>query len=137
MSLRSGAFWLRGGVPITALAIALAGCGKPSYCSKVSDLKRSVQQIRHIDPLSTGSTSVVHTVNGIEKSTDAAINAAKSDFPKETQALSSTYAALKGTATQVSGGRTSRANLTTLAVQAAAFANAVDDFKTATNSNCS
>jgi len=35
--------------------------------------------------------------------------------------------------TQVSA-RTSRANLTTLAVQATAFANAVDDFKTATNS---
>ena len=137
MSLRSGAFWLRGGVPITALAIALAGCGKPSYCSKVSDLKNSVQQIRNIDPLSTGSTSVVHTVNGIEKSTNAAISAAKSDFPTETQALSSSYAALKGTATQVSGGQTSRANLTTLAVQAAAFANAVDDFKTATNSKCS
>jgi hypothetical protein len=137
MSLRSGRSWLRGGLAITALAIVLPGCGKPSYCSKVSDLKRSVQQIRHIDPLSTGSTSVVHTVNGIEKNTNAAITAAKSDFPKETQALSSSYAALNGTVTQVSGGRTSRANLTTLAVQAAAFANAVDDFKTATNSKCS
>ena len=102
----------------------------------MSDLKRSVQQIRHIDPLTTGSTSVVHTVNGIEKNTNAAITAAKSDFPQETQALSSSYATLKGTVTQVSA-RTSRANLTTLAVQAAAFANAVDDFKTATNSKCS
>jgi hypothetical protein len=137
MSLRSGGFWLRGGLAITALAIPLSGCGKPSYCSKVSDLKRSVQQIRNIDPLSTGSTSVVHTVNGIEKNTNATITAAKSDFPQETQALSSSYAALKGTVTQVSGGRTNRANLTTLAVQAAAFANAVDDFKTATNSKCS
>jgi len=135
MSLRSGGSWLRGGLAITALAIVLPGCGKPSYCSKASDLKRSVQQIRHIDPLTTGSTSVVHTVNGIEKNTNTAITAAKSDFPQETQALSSSYATLKGTVTQVSA-RTSRANLTTLAVQAAAFANAVDDFKTATNSKC-
>ena len=103
----------------------------------MSDLKHSVQQIRNIDPLSTGSTSIVHTVNGIEKNTNAAISAAKSDFPTETQALSSSYAALKGTVTQVSAGRTSRANLTTLALQTAAFANAVDDFKTATNSKCS
>ena len=128
---------LLGCLAIAALAVPLTGCGKPSYCSKVSDLKGSVKQIKNVDPLSTGSNSIVHTVNQIEKNTNAVVSSAKSDFPSQTQALSSTYSALKGTVTQVSAGQTSKATLTTLAVQVNAFANAVDDFKTATNSKCS
>jgi hypothetical protein len=128
---------MRGGLAIAAVAVPLTGCGsKPSYCSKVTDLKSSVKQIKNVNPLSTGSNSIVHTVNQIEKNTNAVISSAKKDFPGETQALSSSYSALKGTATQVSSGQTSRATLTTLAVQVNAFANAVDDFKTKTKSKC-
>jgi hypothetical protein len=126
-----------GGFVIAVLAAPLTGCGKPSYCSKVSDLKSSVKQIRNIDPLSTGSNSIVHSFNQIEKDTKAVVSSAKSDFPSETQALSSSYSALKGTVTKVSAGQTSRATLTTLALQVHAFANTVDDFKTTTNSKCS
>jgi hypothetical protein len=130
--------WMLGGLAIAAVAVPLAGCGsKPSYCSKVSDLKGSVKQIKNVNPLSTGSNSIVHTVNQIEKNTNAVVSSAKSDFPSQTQALSSSYAALKATVTQVSAGQTSKATLATLAVQVNAFANAVDDFKTATNSKCS
>jgi len=136
MSLRSGKSWLPGGLAITALAIVLPGCGKPSYCSKVSDLQA-------LGPADQAHRSADHGLDlgrphrqPHRENTNAAITAAKSDFPQETQALSSSYATLKGTVTQVSA-RTSRANLTTLAVQATAFANAVDDFKTATNSKCS
>jgi hypothetical protein len=125
-------------VLLAATGLVLTGCGsKPSYCSKVSDLKTSVKQIKNVDPLSTGSNSIVHTVNQIEKNTNAVVSSAKKDFPSESQALSSSYSALKGTVTQVSAGQTSRATLTTLAVQVNAFANAVDDFKTATKSKCS
>jgi hypothetical protein len=77
------------------------------------------------------------SVNQIEKNTNAVVSSAKSDFPSQTQALSSSYSVLKGTVTQVSAGQTTKATLTTLAVQVNAFANAVDDFKTATNSKCS
>jgi hypothetical protein len=129
--------WMLGGLAIAVLAAPLTGCGKPSYCSKVSDLKGSVKQIKNVDPLSTGSNSIVHTVNQIEKNTNAVVSSAKSDFPSQSQALSSSYSALKATVTQVSAGQTSKAILTTLAVQVNAFANAVDDFKTATNSKCS
>jgi hypothetical protein len=126
-----------GAAAVVALAAPLAGCGKPSYCSKVDDLKSSVAQIKNVNPLSTGSNSIVHTVNQIEKSTKAVVSSAKSDFPNETQALSSSYSALRGTVSQVSGGQTSRSTLTTLAAQVVTFANAVDDFKSATKSKCS
>jgi hypothetical protein len=129
--------WMLGGFLIAVMAAPLTGCGKPSYCSKVSDLKSSVKQIKNIDPLSTGSNSIVHSFNQVEKDTKAVVSSAKSDFPSETQALSSSYSALKGTVTQVSAGQTSRATLTTLAAQVTTFANTVDDFETTTKSKCS
>ena len=94
-----------GGFVIAVMAAPLTGCGKPSYCSKVSDLKSSVKQIKNIDPLSTGSNSFVHTFNQIEKDTKAVVSSAKSDFPSETQALSSSYSALKGTVIRSPPGR--------------------------------
>lgn len=69
--------------------------------------------------------------------TNAVVSSAESDFPSQTQALSRSYSPLKATVTQVSAGQTSKATLATLAVQVKALANAVDDFKTATNSKCS
>jgi uncharacterized protein YoxC len=126
-----------GAAAVVALSVPLVGCGKPSYCSKVDDLKSSVAQIKNVNPVSTGSNSIVHTVNQIEKNINSVVSSAKSDFPNETRALSSSYSALKGTVTQVSGGQTSRSTLTTLAAQAVTFANAVDDFRSATKSKCS
>jgi hypothetical protein len=75
--------------------------------------------------------------HNIEKSTNAVVSSAKRDFPSETSALSRSYSALTGTATQVSHGQKDTATLSTLALEANAFANAVDEFKSATNAKCS
>jgi predicted component of type VI protein secretion system len=124
---------------IPAAVGLLAGCGssKPSFCSKVSDLKKSFQQIENINPLSTGSNSLAATVNGIDSNAKAVVSSAKSDFPSETSALSTSYDALKATVTQVADGQTNTATLVKLPGEVYALVTAVDNFQKATKSKCS
>jgi hypothetical protein len=48
--------------------VALAGCGssKPSYCSKVSDLKSSVQSLSSVNVIQNGTSSLKSAVQKIQ-----------------------------------------------------------------------
>lgn len=119
--------------PLAVAAVLLAGCGssKPSYCSKVSDLQKSVQNLTSVTSVS-GLTNQLSTIESKAKET---VNAAKSDFPSETSAVTNSLNALQATVKQLPQSP-SAAQIATLTKQAGATVTAIKDLASATSSKC-
>lgn len=121
-------------VAVAALAIALGACGssKPGYCSQVSQLKKSVQNLS-----STSGVSDLKTrLEQIGHQASALVSSAKSDFPNETAALSNSVNALEATVKQLSSSP-SGSQLTAVAGQASALVTSLKNLANATSSKCS
>ena len=87
-------------VPLALIATALvaAGCGgssKPAYCSNVSDLQQSVDDLKNIQ-LKSGALSTLQTdLQKVQNNADAVVSSAKQDFPSQTSALKSSVRAFQ------------------------------------------
>ena len=83
---------------LAAGALMVAGCGgddKPDYCSDVSDLQSSVDELKSVDLGGTDTLSTVQTdVEAIQSDSNAVVSSAKPDFPHETSALDSSLSTL-------------------------------------------
>src|SRR6476619_7716869 len=116
------AVWSRR-TPVVALAVAIvlaalgAGCGdgKPSYCSKVDQLELAVQDLKEIDP-SKGLSSVTSAVSKVQSTAEAAVAAARKDFPTETGRIDSSVSELKTTVDQLPSSP-SATQIATLAIE--------------------
>jgi len=119
--------------PVALAAVLLAGCGssKPAYCSKVSDLKKSVQALTSV----TSVSALTSQLGTIESNAKDAVAAAKSDFPSETTAVKSSLDALQTTVKQLPQSP-SAAQIATLAKQAGTALTSVQDLASATSSKC-
>ena len=85
---------------LVALAIFLslfaAACGssKPDYCSNVSDLEGSVEELGSVK-LESGALETVQTdLEEIRTNADNVVSSAKEDFPSETSAVKSSVSSL-------------------------------------------
>jgi hypothetical protein len=120
---------------VLALAALGAGCdGKPSYCSKVDELEVAVKDLGEID-LSKGVSSVTSAVTKVQSSANAAVDAAKKDFPTETGQVQSSVTTLKTAVDQVPSSP-STAQIATLALDVRSVVNAVDGFASQTKKKC-
>ncbi len=132
---------LRRPAALSAAALSLvliAGCGgssKPAYCSSVSNLKSSVQDISNVNVVQNGLSSLKTAAQKIETDAKTVVSSAKSDFPNETSAVSSSVNALTTSVKQLSSSP-SPAALATLASEANAAVTAVKNFTSATSSKC-
>lgn len=125
---------LTAALAVAALAIALSSCGssKPAYCSQVSDLKKSVQNLSNVKGLSDLKTQL----EKIGNQANNAVSSAKSDFPSQTAALSSSVNALEATVKQLPSSP-SPSQLTAVAKQASAAVTSLKNLANATSSKCS
>jgi prophage DNA circulation protein len=123
-------------VVLILVAVLLAGCGSstPAYCSKVSDLKKSVQDAAKLETLKKGTSGVSSAVENVRNAANGVVSAAKSDFPGETSALTSAVDTLSKSAQQLSSSPA--ATLATLPGNLAAATTAVNNFANATSSKC-
>jgi hypothetical protein len=84
-------------VAVAVAALVAAGCGgddKPEYCSNVSDLQQSVDDLKGLQ-LESGALSTLQTdVQKVQSNADAVVSSAKQDFPTETTALESSVSIL-------------------------------------------
>ena len=94
-------------VPLALIATALvaAGCGssssKPAYCSNVSSLQQSVDDLRNIQ-LQSGALSTLQTdLQKVQNNANAVVSSAKADFPSETSALKSSVSSLSDSIQQL------------------------------------
>lgn len=125
-------------VALAAAALVAAGCGsddKPEYCSNVSDLQQSVDDLKNVQ-LESGALSTVQTdVEAIQSDADAVVSSAKADFPDETSALESSVSTLSTSVNELPASPTTE-QLLALAPQIASSVSAADNLKSATSSAC-
>jgi len=117
--------------------VAMTGCGssKPAYCTDRTNLENSIKGLSHPD-LSNGLSSLEAQVKKIESNATTLVNSAKSDFPTETSAITSSVDALKSAVTQLASDH-SAANIAAVTADAASVVKSVKSFTDATSSKCS
>jgi hypothetical protein len=122
-----------------AVAALLAGCGgssKPGYCAKTADLKKSVQDLGSINILQGGTNALTSALSKVESNATAVVNSAKSDFPDQTAAITSSIDALKKSAQSLASSPTQPAVIAQIPGQVSAVVTSIQDFSSATKSKC-
>ncbi len=103
---------MRGRLPVTlmfpvvlaAAALLTAGCGesdKPDYCSNVSDLQQSVDNLKDVPPESGALSNLQTDLQEVQTDANAVVSSAKQDFPSETSALKSSVSSLSSAIEQL------------------------------------
>ena len=128
-------------VPLALIATALvaAGCGssssKPAYCSNVSSLQQSVDDLGNIQ-LQSGALSTLQTdLQKVQNNADAVVSSAKADFPSQTSALKSSVTALSNSIKQLPASPTPQ-QLIPLGVEIRSTVTVAKNLSSATSSAC-
>ena len=85
---------------LAAIAVVVTGCGsssKPEYCSNVSELEESVDELGNVQLESNSLATLEADLNKVQTNADAVVTSAKEDFPSETSALESSVSSLSDT----------------------------------------
>jgi hypothetical protein len=117
--------------------VAVVGCGssKPTYCSDRTSLENSVKGLTSLTA-SGGISGLKTQVKKVESNATALVSSAKSDFPGQTSAITSSVNALKSSVAALSSS-VSAANIATVSKDAASVVSSVRNFTDATSSKCS
>jgi hypothetical protein len=121
-----------------ALALSASGCGgssKPDYCSKVSDLQGSVDELSNVKPESGALETVQVDFKEIETDAEEVVSSAKSGFPSETSALKSAISGLSAGIGQLAATPTAQ-ELVALTSQIEGTERAAKELASATQSAC-
>jgi hypothetical protein len=112
------------------------GCGsdKPEYCSKADDLQEAVGTLK--SDVSSGNVSAIRSdLNSVNADADAVAGAAESEFPSESKAIRSSVSRLARTIDALPSSP-SASDVVGLASGVNEVASAIDNFKSATSSEC-
>jgi hypothetical protein len=128
-----GAFLL----PVLALLLLASACGssKPDYCSNVSDLEGSVEELGNVKLESGALETVRKDLAEVRGNANAVVSSAKSDFPNETSALESAVAKLATEVERLPPSPTAH-QLVALGAAVQSTVTATEDFSNATESAC-
>jgi hypothetical protein len=125
---------------VAVTAVAIAGCGssasstaKPAYCSDVAALKKTINDLPNA--ASGGVSGLQSALEKVKTQTDAVVASAKSAFPQQTQALSSSVDQLEKTAKGLKA-TPSVSQIATLTSQATSTVDAAKALINATHSKC-
>ena len=123
-------------VAATFVAAACGGDDKPAYCSNVSDLQQSVDDLKSVHLSESGALSTLQTdVQKVQSDADAVVSSAKQDFPDETSALKSSVSSLSTTIEELPSSPTAQ-QLAALAPEISSVVTAAKDLDSATSSAC-
>lgn len=127
-------------IPAALLAVALlvAGCGsdsKPDYCSNVSDLQSSVDELSNVKLESGVLGTLEANLKKIQANANAVVSSAKQDFPSETSALKSSVSELSATVNQLPPAPTPQ-QLLGLGAEIQSTVTAAQELSSATESAC-
>jgi hypothetical protein len=124
------------GIVAAAVVGALAGCssGPPAYCSDRSNLQNSVKGLTSLNA-SSGVSGLKSQLNKIQTDATNLVNSARSDFPTETSAITSSVNALKSSVGALSSSP-SAGQIATVSKDAAGVVTSVSNFMNASNSKC-
>ena len=82
-----------------------AGCSssKPAYCTDADQLKTSVQNLGNVDVAKNGLSSLQTALTSVKTSASAFVTDAKSAYPSQTAALSTSLSGLQTAITSAKG----------------------------------
>ena len=123
---------------LTAVLVAAPGCGssKPSYCGDRSQLESEVKGLGNLNLSTEGLSALESQLREVEKSANATISSAKSDFPNETTAIRTSLSSLTN-AIDALPSSPSAEQLVGLVPKVQNVASSVAGFADATSSKCS
>ena len=124
-------------VAVAAGIVAAAGCSssKPAYCTDRTTLQNSVKDLTS-SISSRDFSNLKSQADTVQTDATALASSAKSDFPDQTSAITSSVGTLK-TAVQALPPSPSAADIATVAQPAASVLSSVRTFMDASNSKCS
>jgi len=123
---------------MSAAAIAIAACGgssKPSFCSSLTTLKTSVQALPTTNVIKNGTNALKSAADTVVKNAHQVVDSAKSDFPDETAAITSSVDALQTTVKDIQQGVTP-ALVAQAVANTASVSTAVKNFSSSASSKC-
>ena len=117
--------------------VALPGCGssKPAYCTDRTNLENSVKGLSSLT-VSGGLSGVQAQLQKIQSDATALVNSAKSDFPTETSAITSSVNAFKN-AVKALPSSPSAGQIATVVSDASNVVSSVTSFVNASKDKCS
>jgi hypothetical protein len=121
-----------------AAALVVGGCGsssKPEYCSKVSDLEGSVEELKGVEIESGTLATLEADLKKVQSNANEVVASAKQDFPNETSALKTSVSGLS-TATQELAAAPTPQELLALAPKVSGVVLAAEELSSATKSAC-
>jgi hypothetical protein len=121
------------------VAVPLWGCGssssKPSYCAKQEELKKDVKALGEVNVVQGGTNAIGAALTKVESSAKGLVEAAKSEFPTQTQTLDTSISELSKSVGQLSSS-SSAAAIAAIPAEVVAVGSAVSQLATATSSKC-
>lgn len=122
---------------LAAIAVVVTGCGdsKPEYCSNVSELEESIDELENVQLEKGFLTTLEADVNKVRMNANAVVSSAKEDFPGETTALETSVSSLYDTIDKLPPSPTTE-QLLSLAPEIRSTVKAVEEFSSATESAC-
>jgi hypothetical protein len=119
-------------------ALVAVGCGgsdKPAYCSNVSDLKQSVDDLKGVK-IERGALSTLRTdLQKVQSNANAVVSSAKQDFPSQTSPLKSSVSSLSTAVKQLPASPTAQ-QLVPLVLMVRSVVTAAKGLGSATSSAC-
>ena len=121
---------------LVALLLSACGSSKPAYCSSVSNLEKSVTNLKNVNVISSGTSGLSSALQEVESSAKSVVSDAKGDFPTETTDVTNSLNALSTSVKQISGTPSAGA-IAQIATQVSASVSAIQNFVNSTKSKCS
>lgn len=119
---------------VAGLALPACSSGPPAYCADRASLQDSVKGLTSLN-VSSGVSGLNAQIDKIQSDATAVVNSAKSDFPSETSAITSSVNALKSSVAGLTASP-SAAQIATIGKDAADVVSSVTNFIDASNSKC-
>ena len=123
---------------LAAAASLTAGCGdsdKPDYCSNVSDLHQSVDDLKNVQLESGALSTLQMELQEVQTDANAVVSSANQDFPSETSALKSSVSSLSNAIEQLPSSPAVE-ELAALAPDISSTVTAATNLSSATESAC-
>lgn len=123
---------------LAALALLLYACGgsKPAFCMKSDELKSAVSALTHLDLSKEGVAGAEAALRRVQSSAHGLVEAAKSEFPHQTEAVASSAKALAESVKAASNPQQRSSAVVQIPAEIVALGTAANDLASATKSKC-
>jgi hypothetical protein len=122
-------------VALIAMAVGACGSSEPGYCGDRQDLRDGVDQLSEVDVRADGVGAMRDQLRTIQADAKTLTASAKSDFPEETSALSTSIDGLRS-AVQSAQSPPGADDVARIGISVAATVKAVKAFDDATSKEC-